>query len=111
MGTYRLFPSIAGPSTPVSYTGNFLAGRERLTALYERRLTELGFEAPTEEVEKVAVMTTCMANGFLMEQLLTEDLGEELYGTMMEIFFRGLAAMFENPEFNVTPLAKAKRDG
>ena len=26
MGTYRLFPSIAGPSTPVSYTGNFLAG-------------------------------------------------------------------------------------
>jgi uncharacterized protein DUF4082 len=26
MGTYRLFPSTAGPSTPVSYTGAFLAG-------------------------------------------------------------------------------------
>ena len=26
MSTYRLFPSIDGPSTPVSYTGNFLAG-------------------------------------------------------------------------------------
>ena len=26
MGTYRLFSSIAGPSTPVSYTGNFQAG-------------------------------------------------------------------------------------
>ena len=26
MGTYRLFPSIAGPSTAVSYTGSFLAG-------------------------------------------------------------------------------------
>ena len=26
MSTYRLFPSTDGPSTPVSYTGNFLAG-------------------------------------------------------------------------------------
>ena len=26
MGTYRLFPSTAGPSTPVSYSGPFLAG-------------------------------------------------------------------------------------
>jgi hypothetical protein len=26
MATYRLFPSIAGPSTPVSYGGDFLAG-------------------------------------------------------------------------------------
>ena len=26
MGTYRLFPSTDGPSSPVSYTGDFLAG-------------------------------------------------------------------------------------
>ena len=26
MGTYRLFPSVDGPASPVSYTGSFLAG-------------------------------------------------------------------------------------
>ena len=26
MGTYRLFPSVSGPASPVSYTGSFLAG-------------------------------------------------------------------------------------
>lgn len=26
MGTYRLFPSVSGPSSPVSYSGSFLAG-------------------------------------------------------------------------------------
>jgi AcrR family transcriptional regulator len=74
----------------------YRAMRERVTALYQRRVTELGFEPPIDEVEKVAVMTTCMANGFLMEKLLEPDLSEELYGTMMEIFIRGLGAMLED---------------
>jgi hypothetical protein len=37
-----------------------------------------------------------MATGFLMEKLLEPDLSEELYGTMMEIFIRGLGAMMED---------------
>jgi AcrR family transcriptional regulator len=74
----------------------YRAMRERVTALYQRRVTELGVEPPIDGVEKVAVMTTCMANGFLIEQLLEPDLSEELYGTMMEIFFRGLGAMLED---------------
>jgi AcrR family transcriptional regulator len=88
----------------------YLAARERVTALYQRRLAELGFEAPTEDVEKVAVMTTCMANGFLIEQLLESGLDEELYGTMMEIFIRGLVATFEDPDFNVKPLTRASEE-
>lgn len=74
----------------------YRAMRERVTSLYQRRVTELGLEPPIDGVEQVAVMTTCMANGFLMEQLLEPDLSEELYGTMMEIFFRGLGAMLED---------------
>ena len=74
----------------------YRAMRERVTTLYQRRVTELGFEPPIDEVEKVAVMTTCMANGFLMEKLLEPDLSEELYGTMMEIFIRGLGGMMED---------------
>jgi AcrR family transcriptional regulator len=77
------------------FMARYRAMRERVTTLYQRRVAELGVEPPIDAVEKVAVMTFCMANGFLMEQLLEPDLNEELYGTMMEIFFRGLGAMLE----------------
>jgi AcrR family transcriptional regulator len=81
------------------FMARYRAMRERVTTLYKRRVAELGVEPPIDDgVEKVAVMTTCMANGFLMEQLLEPDLSEELYGTMMEIFFRGLGAMLEDDD-------------
>jgi hypothetical protein len=38
------------------------------------------------------MMTFCMANGFIMGQLIEPDLDETLYGTMMATFFRGIAA-------------------
>ena len=41
-------------------------------------------------------MTFAMANGFALEQLLEpEAVPDELYGTMLEIFFAGLRTLIE----------------
>jgi AcrR family transcriptional regulator len=67
------------------------AMRERIADIYRRWSADLPAESPIP-VEDLAMMTFCMANGFLMGQLIEPELGEELYGTMMETFFRGIAA-------------------
>ena len=38
-------------------------------------------------------MTDFMADGFLLDQLVDPELDDELYATMLAIFFRGLQAM------------------
>ncbi|MGH2956630.1 MAG: TetR/AcrR family transcriptional regulator [Solirubrobacterales bacterium] len=48
---------------------------------------------PPLPLEDLATMTFCMANGFIVERLIEPELGEELYGTMMTTFFRGLQAL------------------
>jgi AcrR family transcriptional regulator len=65
--------------------------REQMAAVYRDWAKDLGVDPPIP-VEDLAMMTFCMANGFLMGQLIEPDLGEELYGTMMATFFRGVAA-------------------
>ena len=68
--------------------------RGRLAAVYERWSS--GFDAPPPlPLDQVATMTYCMANGFLMEQMIEPDVGAELYGTMMGVFFRGMQAIAE----------------
>jgi len=47
---------------------------------------------PPIPYEDLAMMLFCMADGFLMAQLKEPELGEELYGTMMATFFRGVGA-------------------
>jgi AcrR family transcriptional regulator len=71
--------------------------RERIVELYRRRSAELEVESPVP-VEQVALFTTCMANGFLIEQLLDPEIDDELYGAMTVIFFRGLGAMLEEQD-------------
>lgn len=68
--------------------------RSRLAAVYGSWSS--GFPAePPLPLEQVATMTYCMANGFLAEQMIDPDLPDELYGSMMAIFFRGLQAIAE----------------
>ncbi len=47
---------------------------------------------PPFPYEDLAMMLFCMADGFLMAQLKEPELGERLYGTMNETFFKGIAA-------------------
>ncbi len=47
---------------------------------------------PPFPYEDLAMMLFCMADGFLMAQLKEPELGEGLYGTMNETFFKGVAA-------------------
>jgi len=65
--------------------------REQMAAVYRDWAKALVVDPPIP-VEDLAMMPFCMANGFLMGQLIESNLGEELYGTMMATFFRGIAA-------------------
>jgi AcrR family transcriptional regulator len=61
----------------------------------ERRAREVGLEPPIP-VEDIAAMTFAMGNGAALEHMLEpERIPSEMYGQMLEIFFRGLAAMAE----------------
>lgn len=71
--------------------------RERLVEVYRRWSAGFPNRAPIP-LEDIATMTYCMANGFLAEQLIEPDLNEELYGSMMAVFFRGLQGMAEDGE-------------
>jgi AcrR family transcriptional regulator len=65
--------------------------RQRMLELFRRSSASFPAEPPVPLAD-VTVMTYCMANGFLMEQLIDPDLNDELYGSMLAIFLRGLAA-------------------
>ncbi|MGI8921104.1 MAG: TetR/AcrR family transcriptional regulator [Solirubrobacteraceae bacterium] len=71
----------------------YRALRERFTELYRRRAERLEVASPVP-LELVALMTCTMANGAALEQLLEPDaVPDNLFGSMLEIFFAGLAAM------------------
>ncbi len=72
--------------------------RSRLVDVYRRWAEAGGFPEPPVPLEEVATMTYCMANGFLLEQLIEPELGEELYGSMMAIFLRGLQTQTASSE-------------
>jgi AcrR family transcriptional regulator len=69
--------------------------RERLTHVYRRWTAELGVDSPIP-LEQVATMTYCMANGFLAERLIDPSIDEEVFGSMMAVFIRGLQGMAED---------------
>jgi len=67
--------------------------RERIAESYRRRAEELGVEPPVP-VEELATMTFAMANGIALEKLLEpEAVPDELYATMLSVFFTGLASL------------------
>jgi AcrR family transcriptional regulator len=66
--------------------------RARLTEIYRRWSAD--FPAPPPiPIEDVAAMTDFMGDGFILDQLVDPELDDELYATMLAIFFRGLQAM------------------
>jgi AcrR family transcriptional regulator len=74
----------------------YRALRHRIAETYGRRAEELGLSSPVP-LEDVSLMTFAMANGVALEKLLEpEAVPDELYGTMLMIFFTGLRALAES---------------
>ncbi len=71
--------------------------RDRIAEGYRRRSEELAVEPPLHP-EEMAQMTFAMANGFALEKLLEPDVSDELFGSMLAIFFAGLRALAEERE-------------
>jgi AcrR family transcriptional regulator len=73
--------------------GRYRSLRERIAALHGTRLERLGTD-PLLELDQLALMTFALANGIALEQLLEPDLvDEQLFATMLMIFFAGLRAL------------------
>jgi AcrR family transcriptional regulator len=79
------------------------------------RLTEIlrewaeGFVAkPPIPFEDVSAMTDIMSDGFLLDRMVDPDLDEDLYATMVSVFFRGLQAMAVGWEPDPADLATAE---
>lgn len=66
--------------------------RDEIAAIFSRRLEELGIE-PTIPPRVLAQMVFSMAHGVALEQLLDpEETPADLFGSMLEAFFTGVAA-------------------
>jgi AcrR family transcriptional regulator len=71
--------------------------RERIAELYSRRAGELDLTPPIP-FEQVSLMTFAMAHGVALEKLLEpEAVPDDLYGTMLLVFFTGLRTLAEQP--------------
>jgi AcrR family transcriptional regulator len=68
------------------------AMNDRLAEIYGRWSADFPVKPPIP-LEDVATITSAMANGFLMQEMIDPELREELAGTMMAIFFLGMQAM------------------
>jgi AcrR family transcriptional regulator len=74
----------------------YRAMRAGIAAALQAHAEELG-KQPTLPFDQVALMTGVMANGFALEKLLEGDaVPDELYGTMLMVFFAGLDALKES---------------
>jgi AcrR family transcriptional regulator len=73
----------------------YRALREAKAELFARS----GMQHMPVSCEDIATMTFAMANGLALEQLLEpEAVPDDLYGTMLYAFFRGVKAMAEDAE-------------
>ena len=72
--------------------------RERIADLYRDRVArDPELEAPPIAPDRLALMTFAMANGMALEKMLEPDLiDDELYGTMLMIFFAGLRTLVQD---------------
>jgi AcrR family transcriptional regulator len=67
--------------------------RDGLANALRARHEELDIDLPLP-VEEIAMMSCIMGNGFAQEKLLEGDaVPDDLYGTMLMIFFKGLSAL------------------
>jgi AcrR family transcriptional regulator len=87
----------------VELVARYRALRERIAALLEQRARELGVE-PHIPPEQVAAMTFAMANGIALERLLEpEAVPDDLYPSMMSVFFTGLRVQAEQRQSQAHP--------
>ncbi len=71
--------------------------RSRIAAALATRVEELGIQSAVP-VDQIAVMTGAMATGFAVERLLEgDDVPDQLFGTMLLVFFAGLRALAAEP--------------
>jgi AcrR family transcriptional regulator len=83
------------------------AMRERIAQVIENWRRNWGDDIPVDPpfpFEDVAQMLFCMADGFLVAQLIEPDIDERLYGTMNATLFKGIAAS----AFDLDPEALAE---
>jgi AcrR family transcriptional regulator len=66
--------------------------RERIVEIYRRWSADFPADPPLP-LEAIATMTFAMADGFLLDQLIDPELGDDLYPAMLGVFFRGLQAI------------------
>jgi len=71
--------------------------RARVASALQARADELGLHTGVP-ADEVALMTSAMASGFAIEQLLEgEEVPDELFGSMLLLFFAGLRALAAEP--------------
>ena len=78
--------------------------RERIVEIFRRWSADFPAEPPLP-LPDIAAMTFAMADGFLLDQLIDPELDDDLYATMLGVFFRGLQALavgWEPPPVDVT---------
>jgi AcrR family transcriptional regulator len=75
------------------------AQEAQVARVYERWSESIGIEAPIP-IEDITRITAIMTQGFLLNQQIDPELGEELYGTMLAAFMLGLREMWraQNPD-------------
>lgn len=66
---------------------------ERLAVVYLRWAEAIGIGEPPIPLMDVTQITSIMTQGFLMNQQIDPELGEDLYGTMLAAFMLGLLEM------------------
>jgi AcrR family transcriptional regulator len=62
---------------------------EGLERVYARWIEQFGLTPPLP-IEEITAIVSIMADGFVLRQQLDPELREELYGTMLAVFMRGL---------------------
>jgi AcrR family transcriptional regulator len=87
----------------------YRALRKRIAEMYRLRGERLSVASPIPYGD-LALMTFAMANGIAHEKLLEPDaVSDEIYGTMLAIFFTGLHTLAEQASGTALPSAAASR--
>ncbi len=75
----------------------YRALRGRIEELYRARIErDPEMEEPPLPLDRIALMSFAMVNGMALEKMLEPDLvDDELYGTMLMIFFTGLRTLVQ----------------
>lgn len=75
----------------------YRALRRQIEELYRRRIErDPEIDAPPLPLDKLTLMTFAMVNGMALEKMLEPDaVDDELYGTMLMIFFTGLRTLVQ----------------